>query len=68
MFGTGKVHYEVGANTEAMNFGGIALVHRLVTKLGHRCHCFIVTVTTDVAKGKATGGVSSIGLIRWRQV
>jgi hypothetical protein len=36
MFGTGKVHYEVGANTEAMNFGGIAPVHRLVTKLGLR--------------------------------
>jgi len=34
MFGTGKVHFEVGANTEAMNFGGIAPVHRLVTKLG----------------------------------
>ncbi len=36
MFGSGKVHFEVGANTEAMNFGGIAPVHRLVTKLGLR--------------------------------
>ena len=26
--------YEVGANTDAMSFGGIAAVHRLVTKLG----------------------------------
>ena len=36
MFGSGKVRFEVGANTEAMNFGGIAPVHRLVTKLGLR--------------------------------
>lgn len=36
MFGSGRIHYEVGANTEAMNFGGIAPVHRLVTKLGLR--------------------------------
>jgi hypothetical protein len=34
MFGSGRVHYEVGANTEAMSFGGIAPVHRMVTKLG----------------------------------
>ena len=34
MFNSGKVHYEIGANTEAMSFGGIAAVHRLVTKLG----------------------------------
>ena len=34
MFGSGKVHYEIGANTDAMSFGGIAAVHRLVTKLG----------------------------------
>jgi hypothetical protein len=34
MFGSGRVHYEVGANTDAMNFGGIVAVHRLVTKLG----------------------------------
>ena len=34
MFNAGTVRYEVGANTEAMNFGGIAAVHRLVTKLG----------------------------------
>ena len=36
MFGTGKIHYEVGKNIEAMSFGGIAPVHRLVTKLGLR--------------------------------
>lgn len=36
MFGSGRVHYEVGSNTDAMNFGGIAPVHRLVTKLGLR--------------------------------
>jgi hypothetical protein len=34
MLGSGRVHYEVGANTEAMSFGGIAPVHRMVTKLG----------------------------------
>ena len=34
MFNAGPVHYEVGANTDAMSFGGIAAVHRLVTKLG----------------------------------
>jgi len=34
MLSSGTVHYEVGANTEAMSFGGIAAVHRLVTKLG----------------------------------
>ncbi len=34
MFGSGRVHYEVGARTEAMSYGGIAAVHRLVTKLG----------------------------------
>ena len=34
MFGSGKVHYEIGANTDAMSFGGIGAVHRLVTKLG----------------------------------
>ena len=34
MFNSGKVHYEIGANTDAMNFGGIGAVHRLVTKLG----------------------------------
>lgn len=36
MFGSGKLHYEVGGNTEAMSCGGIAPVHRLVTKLGLR--------------------------------
>jgi hypothetical protein len=34
MFTSGKVSYEVGANTDATSFGGIAAVHRLVTKLG----------------------------------
>ena len=34
MFTSGTIHYEVGANTDAMSFGGIAAVHRLVTKLG----------------------------------
>ena len=34
MFTSGRVHYEVGANTDAMSFGGIAAVHRMVTKLG----------------------------------
>jgi hypothetical protein len=34
MFGSGKIHYEVGANIEAMSYGGIAPVHRLLTKLG----------------------------------
>lgn len=34
MFSSGKVHYEIGANTDAMSFGGIGAVHRLVTKLG----------------------------------
>ena len=36
VFGTGKIHYEVGEKIEAMSFGGIAPVHRLVTKLGLR--------------------------------
>ena len=36
MLGSGKVHYEVGGNTEAMSYGGISPVHRLVTKLGLR--------------------------------
>ena len=34
IFTSGTVHYEVSANMDAMNFGGIAAVHRLVTKLG----------------------------------
>ena len=34
MFTSGAIHYEVGANTDAMSFGGIAVIHRLVTKLG----------------------------------
>ena len=33
MFSPGKVHYEVGAYTDAMSYGGIGAVHRLVTKL-----------------------------------
>jgi len=28
------MHYEIGANTDAMSYGGIGAVHRLVTKLG----------------------------------
>jgi hypothetical protein len=34
MLTSGKVSYEVGANTDATCFGGIAAVHRLVTRLG----------------------------------
>lgn len=34
MFNRGTVHYEVGANTDVMGYGGIGAVHRLVTKLG----------------------------------
>lgn len=34
MFSSGKLHYEVGSKTEAMNFGGIGAVHRMVTNLG----------------------------------
>jgi hypothetical protein len=34
MFSAGTVHYEIGANTDATNYGGIAAVHRLVTTLG----------------------------------
>jgi Transposase DDE domain group 1 len=34
MFGSGTVSYEVGANLDATCFGGIAAVHRLVTRLG----------------------------------
>ena len=34
MLSGGKVHYEVGAHTDAMSYGGIGAVHRLVTKLG----------------------------------
>lgn len=34
MLTTGKVGYEIGANVDATSFGGIAAVHRLVTRLG----------------------------------
>lgn len=34
MFGSTRVHYEVSADGQAMSCGGIAAVHRLVTKLG----------------------------------
>ena len=34
MLNSGAVRYEVGANIDATAFGGIAAVHRLVTKLG----------------------------------
>src|SRR5207249_7090806 len=34
MFGSGTVSYEIGGNVDATCFGGVAAVHRLVTKLG----------------------------------
>jgi hypothetical protein len=34
MFSAGAVHYEIGANTDVMSYGGIGAMHRLVTKLG----------------------------------
>ena len=34
MITSGKISYEVGANTDATSFGGIAAVHRLAVKLG----------------------------------
>ena len=34
MFTSGKMHYEIGANTSALSYGGIGAVHRLVVKLG----------------------------------
>lgn len=34
VFGCGTVAYEIGANIDATCYGGIAAVHRLVTKLG----------------------------------
>jgi hypothetical protein len=34
MFGSGSVAYEIGGNVDATCFGGVAAVHRLVTKLG----------------------------------
>jgi hypothetical protein len=34
MFNAGAVHYEIGANTQVMSYGGIAGMHCLVTKLG----------------------------------
>ena len=34
MMSSGKIHYEVGANVDAMSYGGIGAVHRLVHKLG----------------------------------
>jgi len=33
MFSSSKVCYEIGANTDAMSYGGIGAMHRLVTKL-----------------------------------
>jgi hypothetical protein len=32
MFTSGRVHYEIGGNTDAMSFGGIVAIHR-------RSHC-----------------------------
>jgi hypothetical protein len=34
MFTSGKITYEVGGNVEATAYGGLAAMHRLVTKLG----------------------------------
>ena len=34
MFGSTRVHYEASAPVQGMGFGGIAAVHRLVTKSG----------------------------------
>ena len=34
MLTSGEITYEVGSNIDAMSFGGIAAVHRMVTKLG----------------------------------
>ena len=34
MLTSGKVGYEVGANVDATCFGGVAAVHRLVSRLG----------------------------------
>ena len=34
MLNSGTVRYEVGANIDATGFGGIAAVHRLVTRVG----------------------------------
>ncbi len=33
VFSAGAVHYEIGARTSAMSFGGIGAVRRLVAKL-----------------------------------
>src|SRR5690242_4789005 len=44
MFTTGKVGYEIGANIEATCFGGVAAVHRLVSRLG-----LIEAIDTDLA-------------------
>jgi hypothetical protein len=34
MMRSGKIRYEIGANIDAMSYGGIGAVHRLVSKLG----------------------------------
>ena len=34
MMRSGTIHYEIGANIDAMSYGGIGAVHRLVSKLG----------------------------------
>ena len=34
MFTAAPMHLEIGAHPEAMSYGGIGVVHRLVTKLG----------------------------------
>ena len=34
VFGSGKVRYEIGARINAMSYGGIGVIRRLVSKLG----------------------------------
>jgi hypothetical protein len=34
MFSSGKIIYEVGGKVEVTPYGGLAAMHRLVTKLG----------------------------------
>jgi len=36
MLGSSPVHYEIGAQPDVMSYGGIGVVHRLVTRLGLR--------------------------------
>jgi len=34
LFGSGRIHYEIGGTGDVMGYGGIGAVHRLVTRLG----------------------------------